>query len=135
MEQGVNLPCGLATIYTTPLPSMFTRGRFPCPMVQRMSCFWAKPASPMLHDHMDMRTLNTWNLSTWPVPFCTSRAHFFPLHPQIIRAVFPYDCQRSKKYLGLFWVRKKKNAVPYLQWLLLLELSIFASNKVLQHTW
>lgn len=100
MEESVNLPCGLATTYTTPLPGMFTRGRFPCPMVQRMSCFWANPASPGHHDHMDMGTLNTWNLSTWPVPYCTKKALFFPLDPQIIRAVFPYDCERSKSTWG-----------------------------------
>lgn len=67
----------------------------------------ANSASPLHHDHMDMGTPNTWNLKTWPVPFCTSRACCFPLDPQIIRAVFPYDYQRSK-YLGVFWLRKKK---------------------------
>lgn len=107
MEQGVNLLDGLASTYTAPPPSMFTTGCSLCPIVQVMSCFWANSASPLHHDHMDMGTPNTWNLKTWPVPFCTSRACCFPLDPQIIRAVFPYDYQRSK-YLGVFWLRKKK---------------------------
>lgn len=107
MEQSVNLPCGLASTYSTPPLKVFTTGCFPSPMAQGMS-FWANPASPLHHDHTDMGTPYIWNLSTWPVPFCTTTAHCFALDTQIIRGVFTYDCQRSKStWVSSGWGRKK----------------------------
>lgn len=42
---------------------------------------------------------------------------------------------RDQKVLGVFLAEEEKNAVPFLQRILLLELSILTSNKVLPHTW
>ena len=91
-----------------PFPRMFTAGCSPGPMVQEMSCCRATPASLL---HPDLSHMG--NFKTLPVPFCSSRACCFPLDPQIIRAVFPYDSQRPKSAQGFSdWGRKECCTIP-----------------------
>lgn len=115
-----------------PFAHTFTAGCSLCLTIQGMSWCWGTQhpdASPL---HPDLSYIG--NFKTLPVPFCSSRTCCFPLDPQILRVYF-HMTVRDQKVLGAFLAEKEKNAVPYLQQILLLELSGFTSNKVLLHTW
>lgn len=69
-----------------------------------MACCWATSVSPLNSDVSHMG-----NAKTLPVLCCLIRAFCFPLDTQVIRAVFPYDRQRSKSAWGFFFSWGRKN--------------------------
>lgn len=103
-EQGIDLPNGLCSTCSSPYPiSSLKAACSPCSKVQEMACCWAASVSPL---HSDVSHIE--NVKTLPVLCCSVRAFCFPLDTQVIRAVFPYDRQRSKSAQGFLWLRKKK---------------------------
>lgn len=125
MEQGVDLPGGLPGACSTPSPICSLQAVLYVPW-----CWGTQrpDASPL---HPDLSYMG--NFKTLPVPFCSSRTYWFFLDPQIL-CVYFHRTVRDQKVLGAFLAEEEKNAVPYLQQILLLELSSFTSNKVLLHT-